>query len=206
MAFDSRAMYIDRGKTNDSVSEFQFASHSYKSVDDNETVIRGVDFFPPFLGSNEDNVKIGDFLRVLLPVGLIEQFIITGTSPLTVNFSNAVNIIASFTGPWTASPTDLIVTQTRINSLVKISVEGSIQASSSAVAINAPAGTIIAGNRPPFLTTTPIIVVVNSLSKFGRFDVLADGSLGIFTDAGNATFAGTGNEGFFNADISYASN
>lgn len=85
MSFDSSGMYIDRGQFNNSTAPTQLGQHSYKTALDNfETITSNiVPYFPPYLGSTEENVLIGDTLLISCPDGF-GRFVLLETSPALV--------------------------------------------------------------------------------------------------------------------------
>ena len=98
MAFLTTGLFIDRGVYNDGVAKDGLPIHTYRSTD-SLTTIKAAGYFPAYLGSNSENVKVNDL--VMLQSGSITRAaIITGVSPLTLNYTDTNGADVTTSGNW----------------------------------------------------------------------------------------------------------
>lgn len=87
MAFEGLNLLIARGKINSQATETTIIMHTYTSAIDTIATIVTAGFFPAFLGSNAENVKLNDQITIngtddtkvfqltaLNPIALVESF------------------------------------------------------------------------------------------------------------------------------------
>lgn len=204
MAFEKVRMKIDRGSTNDETGGLQVARHVYTHPTDTLAMIEAPGYFPPYLSADSESVKVGDLLDIVLANEGVVTYMLMSVSTVSISLANCSDLnTINFAGPWTGSPLVLPMIVDKTCKKVTLVISGAVQASSSAVAITAGPGSIPADKVPVLPVDAPIIVVHNSIPRVGRILVLIDGSITIYSDPNVAVFAGTGNEGFLNASISY---
>lgn len=64
MAFETFNILIARGKMNRQATETSIITHYYLSAIDTLATIQGANYFPAFLGSTSENVKLGDQINI----------------------------------------------------------------------------------------------------------------------------------------------
>lgn len=99
MAFNPFEMTIVRGKINSFTAANGLAQHTYRTEVDTFANVETAGYFPPYLGSNSENVRLGDLLSVRDSTGAYKPYELTSLDPLVVTPETTGGGSGDVTGP-----------------------------------------------------------------------------------------------------------
>lgn len=202
MAFETFNLLIARGRINTIASETNFITHTYTSDIDTIATITTSGYFPALLGSNAENVKVGDQIS-LQGSDDNEVFQLTTLNPIAMipAFEGQTETSLTLANTWSgvfSSPVATTFTFKKLGSLVVAhfldvdSVGDTVQTMNSTVAIPV-------AFRPSSLGehSTPIIVKDAGPFKNGTMTVInTTGFITVYPTFPGTTFVGSGTTGF----------